>query len=248
MSLSLVFRTNNANRRVIDARRLLGKLSKCTRDMTRLSQYIPNEGNCRIETLQHLRAFPYALESHVRKGRARTNPKDPTSFRVDPMPGMARALGERRTRRFMSCENIPAQVLMDMTQILQRALITGLSTQMLAQAEIIVKELSAVLAECEKILYTPIPISFTRHTSRILTMWLFTLPFSLWLPLGWCMVPAVFLISWVMLGVDEIGIEIEEPFCILPVRPLCDMCEREIIGSMSQALKAPDYQPARKSG
>ena len=62
------------------------------------------------------------------------------------------------------------------------------------------------------------------------------------------MVPAVFLISWVMLGVDEIGIEIEEPFCILPVRPLCDMCEREIIGSISQALKAPDYQPARKSG
>jgi len=144
---------------VIDARRLLGKLSRCTRDMTRLSQYIPNEGNCRIETLQHLRAFPYALESHVRKGRARTNPKDPTSFRVDPMPGMARALGERRTRRFMSCENIPAQVLMDMTQILQRALITGLSTQMHAQAEIIVKELSAVLAECEKILYTPIPES-----------------------------------------------------------------------------------------
>jgi len=25
-----------------------------------------------------------------------------------------------------------------------------------------------------------------------------------------------------MLGVDEIDIEIEEPFCILPVRPLCD--------------------------
>jgi len=30
-----------------------------------------------------------------------------------------------------------------------------------------------------------------------------------------------------MLGVDEIDIEIEEPFCILPVRPLCDMCDRD---------------------
>ena len=66
----------------------------------------------------------------------------------------------------MFYENIPAQVLMDMTQILQRALMKGMSTQMHAQAEIIVKELSAVLAESEKILYTPIPISFTRHTSR----------------------------------------------------------------------------------
>ena len=247
VSLSLVFRTNNANRRVIDARQLLSKLSKCTRDMTRVSQYIPNEGDCRIETLRHLRAFPYALESHVRKGRTRQNPKDPTSFRVDPMPCMARALGKRRARRFMFYENIPAQVLMDMTQILQRALMKGMSTQMHAQAEIIVKELSAVLAESEKILYTPIPISFTRHTSRILTVWLFTLPLALWLPLGWCMVPAVFLISWVMLGVDEIGIEIEEPFCILPVRPLCDMCDREIVGTMAQALQAQDYQPARKN-
>ena len=243
VSLSLVFRTNNANRRLIDARRLLGKLSKCTRDMSRISQYIPNEGDCRIETLRHLRAFPYALESHVRKGRTRQNPKDPTSFRVDPMPSMARALGERRARRFTFYENIPAQVLMDMSQILHRGLMKGMSTQMHTQAEIIVKELSAVLAECEKILYTPIPISFTRHTSRILTMWLFTLPLSLWSPLGWCMVPAVFLISWVMLGVDEIGIEIEEPFCILPVRPLCDMCDREIVGTMAQALEAPDYQP-----
>jgi predicted membrane chloride channel (bestrophin family) len=50
---------------------------------------------------------------------------------------------------------------MDMSQILQNALTTGMSTQMHAQAEIILKELSAVLAESEKILYTPIPISFT---------------------------------------------------------------------------------------
>ena len=39
----------------------------------------------------------------------------------------------------MFYENIPAQVLMDMTQILQRALMKGMSTQMHAQAEIIVK-------------------------------------------------------------------------------------------------------------
>ena len=52
-------------------------------------------------------------------------------------------------------------------------------------------------------------------------------------------------LGWLMLGVDEIGIEIEEPFCILPVRPLCDMCEREIVGSMAQALRAPDFLPVK---
>jgi predicted membrane chloride channel (bestrophin family) len=208
VSLSLVFRTNNANRRV--------------------------------------RAFPYAMEAHTRKGRTRSDKSDPTAFRVDPVPGMARALGSKKAQRLAFYENIPAQVLLDMSQILNKALTLGMSTQMHQQCEIIVKELSSVLAESEKILYTPIPISYTRHTSRTLTLWLLTLPFSTWNVLGAATIPAIFMLSWLMLGVDEIGIEIEEPFCILPIRPLCDMCEREVVGAMAQALRAPDFKPAAK--
>ncbi len=246
VSLSLVFRTNNANRRVIDARSLLGKMSKCTRDLTRMSQYVPNEESCRLDILKHLRAFPYAMEAHTRKGRTRSDKSDPTAFRVDPVPGMARALGSKKAQRLAFYENIPAQVLLDMSQILNKALTLGMSTQMHQQCEIIVKELSSVLAESEKILYTPIPISYTRHTSRTLTLWLLTLPFSTWNVLGAATIPAIFMLSWLMLGVDEIGIEIEEPFCILPIRPLCDMCEREVVGAMAQALRAPDFKPAAK--
>lgn len=64
--------------------------------------------------------------------------------------------------------------------------------------------------------------------------------------MGPSMVPAIFLLTYLLLGVDEIGVEIEEPFCILPVRPLADMCEREIKGAMAQALMAPDFKPAPK--
>ena len=152
VSLSLVFRTNNANRRLIDARRLLGKLSKCTRDMSRISQYIPNEGDCRIETLRHLRAFPYALESHVRKGRTRQNPKDPTSFRVDPMPCMARALGKRRARRFMFYA--PSQVLM-MRHRHRSALMKGMHA-MYAQAEILLRAQRALQRAKICILHRPV--------------------------------------------------------------------------------------------
>ena len=246
VSLSLVFRTNNSNRRVIDARSLLGKMSKCTRDLTRMSQYVPNAGGLRLDVLKHLRAFPYAVESHVRKGRSREDARDPTAFRVDPVPGMARALGAKKAQRLAYYENIPVQVLFDTSQILNKALSLGMSTQMHQQCEIIVKELSSVVSESEKILYTPIPISYTRHTSRTLTLWLLTLPFSLWGALGLATIPAIFMLGWLMLGVDEIGIEIEEPFCILPIRPLCDMCEREVVGGMAQALRAEDWLPAAR--
>jgi putative membrane protein len=244
VSLSLVFRTNNSNRRVIDARSLLAKMSKCTRDLTRMSQYVPNQNGLRLDILKHLRSFPYALESHVRKGRTRSDSRDPTAFRVDPVPGMARALGAKKAQRLAYYENIPAQVLFDMSQLMNAALALGMSTQMHQQCEIIIKELSSVISESEKILYTPIPISYTRHTSRTLTLWLLTLPFSLWGVLGLATIPAIFMLGWLMLGVDEIGIEIEEPFCILPVRPLCDMAEREIVGGMAQALRADDWLPA----
>ena len=248
LSLSLVFRTNNANRRVIDARSILGKISKCTRDLTRMCMYIPNEGGCRFEILNQLRAFPYAFEAHVRKGRTRKSKKDPTAFKSEPLPLLTRALGERDARRLLerSHENVARQVLLDMSTILQRALTIGMSTQMHQQCEIICKELSDCLANAEKILYTPIPIAYTRHTSRSLTIWLLTLPLALWSLMGMSMIPSVFLIAYLMLGVDEIGIEIEEPFCVLPVRPIAEMCDSEIVNSFDQALAAPDFKPAKK--
>jgi len=246
LSLSLVFRTNNANRRVIDARSLLGQMTKSCRDMIRMAQYIPNEGGCREAVMKHLQAFPYALEAHVRKGRTRKSKKDPTAFRVDPIPGLSRALGEETARRLSQCENIPAQVLLDASTVMTRALSIGMSTQIHQQCEIILKELSQVISGCEKILFTPIPISYTRHTSRTIIIWLLTLPLALWDLMGMSMIPAIFMVTYLLLGVDEIGVEIEEPFCILPVRPICDMSEREIVGAMDQVLRAPDFKPKKK--
>lgn len=56
-----------------------------------------------------------------------------------------------------------------------------------------------------------------RHTSRFLVIWLGFLPFTLWRACHWVMVPAAVLISFLLLGVEEIGVQIEEPFGILPL-------------------------------
>lgn len=44
---------------------------------------------------------------------------------------------------------------------------------------------------------TPIPVSYTRHTSRSLMLWLLSLPFALWTIMGTSMVPACLVISYV---------------------------------------------------
>ena len=67
---------------------------------------------------------------------------------------------------------------------------------------------------CEKILRTPVPWTYSRHTSRFLTLWMSTLPFAL---LGtvrsWALlVGIVFASSYCLFGIEEISHLIEQPF------------------------------------
>lgn len=49
---------------------------------------------------------------------------------------------------------------------------------------------------CEKIVRTPLPLSYSRHTLRFLVSWLTFLPFCAWKELGWATVPVdVILVS-----------------------------------------------------
>jgi predicted membrane chloride channel (bestrophin family) len=66
-----------------------------------------------------------------------------------------------------------------------------------------------VLGGCERILKTPVPLSYTRHTSRFLMIWLTLLPFSLYKTAGLATVPVSMLIAFLLLGIEEIGVSIE---------------------------------------
>lgn len=82
-----------------------------------------------------------------------------------------------------------------------------------------VQRLVGCLGMAERVLRTPIPVCFTRHTSRLFFFWSNSLPFALYPatgPLG--TVPASLLISYSLLGIGDIGVQLEEPFNILPLR------------------------------
>ena len=56
-----------------------------------------------------------------------------------------------------------------------------------------------------------------RHTSRFLVIYVTFMPFTLWSACGWGAVPASVIIAFLLLGIEEIGVQIEEPFGILPL-------------------------------
>jgi putative membrane protein len=52
-----------------------------------------------------------------------------------------------------------------------------------------VRRLQEAFDTCMKIVRTPLPLSYSRHTSRFLVTWLTFLPFCAYRELGWLMVP-----------------------------------------------------------
>ena len=93
-----------------------------------------------------------------------------------------------------------------------------------------VEKLSGCIGACERIHQTAVPLNYARHSLRALTMWLFTLPFGLVGSLKYVTGPAVFLVSWLLFGVYEIGYSIEDPFQgTLRLSVLCDTIRRDVL-------------------
>eukprot|EP00887_Chlorella_sp_A99_P004675 scaffold4.g4675.t1 len=67
---------------------------------------------------------------------------------------------------------------------------------------------------CERILRTAMPLA---HTHRFLLVYITTLPFALWSTFHWATLPVMAVLSFLLLGVENIGIQIEEPFRVLPL-------------------------------
>ena len=82
-------------------------------------------------------------------------------------------------------------------------------------------ELCDDVGACERIFKTPIPLVYTRHTSRFVGFWLALLPLAVYgVDTSWnhlLTIPSCMVITFFLLGIEELGLQIEEPFSILPM-------------------------------
>eukprot|EP00584_Thalassiosira_punctigera_P024671 CAMPEP_0172549962 /NCGR_PEP_ID=MMETSP1067-20121228/23491_1 /TAXON_ID=265564 ORGANISM="Thalassiosira punctigera, Strain Tpunct2005C2" /NCGR_SAMPLE_ID=MMETSP1067 /ASSEMBLY_ACC=CAM_ASM_000444 /LENGTH=438 /DNA_ID=CAMNT_0013337411 /DNA_START=135 /DNA_END=1451 /DNA_ORIENTATION=+ len=83
------------------------------------------------------------------------------------------------------------------------------------------------LGGSERLLSSPVPLFYSRHTARFLLTWLLFLPFALYEPFAnsWnhiVMIPSTVFISVCLFGIEELATQLEEPFTILPMQGFCD--------------------------
>lgn len=77
------------------------------------------------------------------------------------------------------------------------------------------------MGSSERIFTSPVPRFYTRHTARFLETWLLLMPLTLYNAFDgtwnhWGMIPATLFVSFFLLGIEELGIQLEEPFSLLP--------------------------------
>lgn len=80
---------------------------------------------------------------------------------------------------------------------------------------------------CERIYSSPVPLVYTRHTARYLSVWSLLLPCALYSSFSgagneWVVLPASAIIAFFLFGVDELAMQLEEPFSILPMQVFCN--------------------------
>jgi hypothetical protein len=92
------------------------------------------------------------------------------------------------------------------------------------------------VSSCERIFTSPVPLVYTRHTARFLSLWMLLLPFPLYdlfvepgsimstkiLLESLVLLPAVTALSVFLFGIQELSVQLEEPFSILPLQRFCD--------------------------
>jgi len=217
LGLLLVFRTNTAYERFWEGRKQWGALVNTSRNLARQMWVAiqETEDRDRADKICHLRllvAFALATKLHLRQ-----EPLDDE---------FASAVTEHQLAKLQTMNHPPLEVAFWIADYLQTRFTEGKInayqlSAMLAQVDALVN----VLGSCERILKTPIPLAYAIHLRQLLMLYCLALPFQMVAALnGWTAL-VVGLISFAVFGIEEIGIEIENPFGHDPNDlPLDDIC------------------------
>ncbi len=106
------------------------------------------------------------------------------------------------------------------------------------QATAMLASLTDVLSGTERVVNTPLPVAYSISISQITWAYVLTLPFQLVKYLGWVTIPGTMLAGYIILGIAQIGRELENPFGLdvndLPLDAYCQELASEIDALTSQ--------------
>ena len=232
IGMLLVFRTNASYDRFWEGRRMWGSIVNESRNLARCARaYIaPAAPDLAEQIALWTSAFAYASMNNLREGSGIGPARD--------------RLPSDETAAVLASNHVPLAVATRLSEHLAEARARGVISEiMLTHLDQNAQLLIDYLGSCERIYRTPLPFVYVVHLRRALFVYCYTLPFALVGLYGWWTVLVVFIVSYMFFGIEEIGVEIENPFGLdsndLPLLRFCQMIERDVLAAVGLAALSP---------
>ncbi|MTJ51552.1 hypothetical protein FJR38_02050 [Anabaena sp. UHCC 0253] len=217
LGLLLVFRTNTAYERFWEGRKSWGSMVNAIRNLARqiwvsIDEKEPEDKSRKIDALNLLVAFGVSTKLHLRG--------EPISSDLEEL------ISQSKYIKLKNMNNPPLEVAFWISDYLEQQYNRNcINSYQLASLQSLLNLLVDNLGACERILKTPMPLAYAIHLKQLLLLYCFLLPFQIVQSLGWWTGFISALVSFTLLGIEAIGLEIENPFGYdendLPLDAIC---------------------------
>ena len=231
IGLLLVFRTTNTYQRLNEARILWGRAVFYCREVAQstaaalyFDDTIPRESRAEAreaaaKICQYLAAWAWELNAKL---------TGPTSIRASSLYSddvINVLLSEAEAKWLSSVRSRPLQLIGMCRRTLQKEFKRGTLPQHVhRKLDQDLAELGLVVGGCERLFSSPVPPTMSRHVVRSLLIWFTALP----IVLAGSMAPRncaiwVAAVAYIFVGIEEVGVQVEQPFEIMPMTQLCNV-------------------------
>jgi putative membrane protein len=234
LGLLLVFRTNTAYDRFWEGRKGWGTIVNNSRNLARWIWVSAEAKDGREieekeEAMQLVAAFAIATKLHLRNDTASIDRE------------LGKLVSAERLKKLKQSNHLPLEISLWISDYINRKNIDKQLQIPAHELQKLVNSLVEALGVCERILRTPMPLAYGIHLRQLLLLYCLLLPFQIVAELNWWTAPIVMLVSFTLLGIEAIGVEIENPFGTDPNDlPLDNIC-RNIQNNIEDLMADSNY-------
>lgn len=222
LALLLVLRTNSGYDRWYEGRKLWGGIVNQSRNLAQIGVlYGPRDAEWRERFVRWTAAFSHACRHSLRDERD-----------LSDMRGL---LSDEELAELAAAQHMPSFVACRLGTMLRRACQEGeLDRFAFMKAEEQRNLLIDHIGACERILKTPLAKAFSVKIRRFIFLYLIALPFGIFDKTGGLTAVIVMLVAYPLLSLDQIGVELQNPFCVrhlshLPLNDICQTIQRNVL-------------------
>jgi len=224
LALLLVFRTNTAYDRFWEGRKLWGMTVNISQNLTwqiwtGIKETTPQTRKGKIAALRLIAALAIAKKLYLRRER--------------PDPELTNWLSPSQYQYLSHVQNMPLEMSYWLANYLQKQFEQGnLNIYQLTNLQQLIQNYLDNVGGCNRIVRTPIPLAYSILLKQLIFLYCLLIPFQFVQELGWFTGIFMAIISFSLFGIEEIGLQIENPFGYdpndLPLDTICQNIGRDI--------------------